>query len=506
MILVDNRDDLDNNDKAALVQWIKNWQRQGNIQHNDWGAFCRNSRLTNDPSQHNINTLQDFKAMTDRSPSGLSIHKSRPRGLYQVSNHQFTQDVERVLLDSRADGRECKLLDVEQKVTSRPAMFFWKLQKGKEMSWILLLRKSGFDVDGGFVCRRNTSTKRAQSNACNRKRGPGEDFETREDLDLTITLYSGKENCSQASSCAKQSNCSGKRRRRRSGATAASFHSDKENCSRVVQENHPQVKMEHQRQIKIRTPLKQRKTKNQNSAGRQNRPEIRFIERNLPKPKSDQQQEYTDMLAFKDAMCCIGPAGTGKTLFAVHEALVQFQEGNVDKIVLVRPTVPAGEKLGFLPGGVDEKLAPFMRPFMDTAERLLHDGKATLQAMQKGGWLEFAPIAHMRGRTFTKSFVLADEMQNADQSQLELVLGRHGEGSKTVVIGDPEQCDRHQTHGASTPIWKCFQKLQRRERQNANRQSFELGFIQLSSLDIQRSKVAAEAISLFSDTNHQRNW
>jgi phosphate starvation-inducible PhoH-like protein len=136
----------------------------------------------------------------------------------------------------------------------------------------------------------------------------------------------------------------------------------------------------------------------------------------------------------------IGPAGTGKTMLAVQYGIKMFQEGLVDKIIVTRPAVSVDEDLGFLPGDLNEKMAPWTRPIFDVLGEYYQ--KKDIAKMLEEGVIEISPLAYMRGRTFKNAYIVADEMQNATVNQMKMLLTRLGEGSKMVVTGDLAQADR----------------------------------------------------------------
>ena len=156
-------------------------------------------------------------------------------------------------------------------------------------------------------------------------------------------------------------------------------------------------------------------------------------------PRSLNQQSYLKLILKHDVVCGIGPAGTGKTFLAMTAALRALVEGEVEKVILTRPAVEAGEALGFLPGDLEEKLLPYLRPLHDAMEDLL--GKAEVRRLIENGAIEIAPLAYMRGRTLSRSFAVLDEAQNATTGQMMMFLTRLGEGSKMVVTGDVTQID-----------------------------------------------------------------
>jgi phosphate starvation-inducible PhoH-like protein len=156
-------------------------------------------------------------------------------------------------------------------------------------------------------------------------------------------------------------------------------------------------------------------------------------------PRSKKQKEYVRALRQSDIVISTGPAGTGKTFLAVAVGLTMLLEKKIERIILSRPAVEAGERLGFLPGDMKEKVDPYLRPLYDSLYDLFHYEK--IQRMIEIGDIEIAPLAFMRGRTLKNSFAILDEAQNATDTQIKMFLTRIGENSKIVVNGDPSQID-----------------------------------------------------------------
>ena len=164
-------------------------------------------------------------------------------------------------------------------------------------------------------------------------------------------------------------------------------------------------------------------------------------------PRNKHQETYLFKLhdESKNILFAIGPAGTGKTLLAVQMGIKLYQEGKVDKIIVTRPAVSVDEDLGFFPGTLNEKMAPWTRPIFDVLGEYYQ--QKDIENMLYEGVIEISPLAYMRGRTFKNAYVIADEMQNATQNQMKMLLTRLGENSKMVVTGDLAQADRLRDNG-----------------------------------------------------------
>ena len=161
-------------------------------------------------------------------------------------------------------------------------------------------------------------------------------------------------------------------------------------------------------------------------------------------PRSEKQKRYVRALRESEIVISAGPAGTGKTFLAVAIGLTMLLEKKIERIILSRPAVEAGERLGFLPGDMKEKVDPYLRPLYDSLYDLFHFEK--IQRMIEIGDIEIAPLAFMRGRTLKNSFAILDEAQNATDTQIKMFLTRIGENSKIVVNGDPSQIDLPNKH------------------------------------------------------------
>jgi len=183
----------------------------------------------------------------------------------------------------------------------------------------------------------------------------------------------------------------------------------------------------------------------------------------------------------------IGPAGTGKTMLAVQFGIKLFQEGKVDKIVVTRPAVSVDEDLGFLPGDLNEKMAPWTRPIFDVLGEYYQ--KKDIAKMLEEGVIEISPLAYMRGRTFKNAYIVADEMQNATVNQMKMLLTRLGEGSKMVVTGDLAQADRLSDNGL-IDFCKLLEQKEYLEH---------IDIIQFDARDIERHNAVKEVLAVYGE-------
>jgi len=157
------------------------------------------------------------------------------------------------------------------------------------------------------------------------------------------------------------------------------------------------------------------------------------------RPRSDNQAQLMQAIDEKHMVLALGPAGTGKTYLAVAKAVEALEEGKIERIILSRPAVEAGESIGYLPGAMEEKLAPYLRPLYDALTDRL--GNKRLKAMMANGTIELAPVGYMRGRTLNNAFVVIDEAQNCTYTQIKMLITRLGWNSTMVLTGDPDQSD-----------------------------------------------------------------
>ncbi|MEK3917468.1 PhoH family protein [Paenibacillus sp. FSL H7-0331] len=200
------------------------------------------------------------------------------------------------------------------------------------------------------------------------------------------------------------------------------------------------------------------------------------------------QKQYVSTIKQKDIVFGIGPAGTGKTYLAVVIAVTALKEGKVKRIVLTRPAVEAGESLGFLPGDLQEKVDPYLRPLYDALNDVLGP-EQVLKSLERG-LIEIAPLAYMRGRTLDDSFIILDEAQNTTPEQMKMFLTRLGFGSKMVITGDVTQIDL--PRGKSSGLIEVQRILKGIE---------EIGFIQFSEADVVRHALVQKIIIAYNEQN-----
>ncbi|GHP12727.1 phosphate starvation protein PhoH [Lentilactobacillus fungorum] len=201
------------------------------------------------------------------------------------------------------------------------------------------------------------------------------------------------------------------------------------------------------------------------------------------------QRQYVQAIRHHDVAFGIGPAGTGKTYLAVVMALAALKQGTVDKIVLTRPAVEAGESLGFLPGDLKEKVDPYLRPIYDALHSIL--GAEHTERLMDRGVIEIAPLAYMRGRTLDNAFVILDEAQNTTNMQMKMFLTRLGFGSKMIVNGDISQIDlpKRTASGlvAAQQILKNIDQIE---------------FVTFTAEDVVRHPVVAKIITAYENSGH----
>ena len=206
-------------------------------------------------------------------------------------------------------------------------------------------------------------------------------------------------------------------------------------------------------------------------------------------PRSERQKEYVRVLRQSDIIISAGPAGTGKTFLAVAVALTMLLDKKIERIILSRPAVEAGERLGFLPGDMKEKVDPYLRPLYDSLYDLFDFEK--IQRMIEVGDIEIAPLAFMRGRTLKNSFAILDEAQNATDTQIKMFLTRIGENSKIVINGDPSQIDLQN---------KRLSGLDRSKKLLGNLN--EISVVDFDHFDVVRHPLVSKIVKAYSDKDN----
>jgi len=214
---------------------------------------------------------------------------------------------------------------------------------------------------------------------------------------------------------------------------------------------------------------------------------VNTLNKYLYLPKTENQKKYVKYLDSKNdyILSVIGPAGTGKTLLACNKAIDELKNKNVDKIIITRPVVPVEEELGFLPGNIEKKMDPWLRPICDIF--LETYSKSELNSMISNGIIEISPLGFMRGRTFKNSFIIADEMQNSSPNQMFMLLTRIGINSKMVITGDLAQSDRIENNGLKDFIYRL----------KNNTMPENLNLIEMEDIDVQRSKLVNDVLTLY---------
>ena len=206
-------------------------------------------------------------------------------------------------------------------------------------------------------------------------------------------------------------------------------------------------------------------------------------------PRNTNQELYVRKLQddAKSIILAIGPAGTGKTMLAVQNGIRLFQEGKVDKIIVTRPAVSVDEDLGFLPGTLNEKMAPWTRPIFDVLGEYYQ--QKDIATMLEDGTIEISPLAYMRGRTFKNAYIIADECQNTTVNQMKMLLTRLGEGSRMVVTGDLAQADRLNDNGLINFCNLLGGKPGLKH----------IDIVQFNAKDIERHNAVKEVLALYGD-------
>jgi len=208
-------------------------------------------------------------------------------------------------------------------------------------------------------------------------------------------------------------------------------------------------------------------------------------------PRNLNQETYIEKLLNPSNVIVfgIGPAGTGKTMLAVLAAIKEYKEGTVDRIVVTRPAVGVDdEKHGFLPGDLNSKMEPWTRPIFDVIQEYYSPNE--VKKMLEEGVIEISPLAFMRGRTFKKAYIIADEMQNATPNQMKMLLTRIGDDSRMVVTGDVQQTDRREAQNGLIDFGRLFEQF-------ANSQFIRM--VNFTHGDIERHPAVSEVLSIYGD-------
>ena len=202
------------------------------------------------------------------------------------------------------------------------------------------------------------------------------------------------------------------------------------------------------------------------------------------KPKTMGQKQYVDLIRKKMIVFGIGPAGTGKTYLAMAMAITAFKSGEVNRIILTRPAIEAGEKLGFLPGDLQSKIDPYLRPLYDALYQIM--GAESYLHNSEKGLIEVAPLAYMRGRTLDNAFIILDEAQNTTPAQMKMFLTRIGFGSKVIITGDQSQKDL--PSGAASGLDVAIRVLKKID---------DIGFSFLTSTDVVRHPLVQKIVEAY---------
>ena len=214
-------------------------------------------------------------------------------------------------------------------------------------------------------------------------------------------------------------------------------------------------------------------------------------------PKSQNQKRYIQYLNDQEnkIVIAVGPAGTGKTLFACLEGINKLKTGGINKIILTRPIVPVEEDLGFLPGTLNKKMDPWMRPVFDLFLEFFTQKE--IECMLNSNTLEISPLAYMRGRTFKNSLIIADEMQNSSPNQMMMLTTRIGLGSRMVITGDLKQCDKGDKSGLDDFIQRMHTYKTEYYRKEINSNPIGIRLVEFDNGDVERSPIVKHVLGIY---------
>jgi phosphate starvation-inducible PhoH-like protein len=222
------------------------------------------------------------------------------------------------------------------------------------------------------------------------------------------------------------------------------------------------------------------------------------IDNKFTKPRNISQKKYMEILSdfSQKIVIATGPAGSGKTLLATEIGIKNFLEGKYEKLIFVRPAITTDEDIGFLPGTLEDKLGPFIRPLYDILYNYITPQEVKELIDEK--IIEIAPLAYMRGRTFKKCWIIADEMQNSSISQMKMMLTRLGEGTRLIITGDLEQNDRHdEINGLQDFLFRFKNKTNILDLDTNHRTLESITSLEFNTNDIERSEVVKEVLNIY---------
>jgi len=264
------------------------------------------------------------------------------------------------------------------------------------------------------------------------------------------------------------------------GLPKRSRKSKKQNEKEIIHNFRPEIENE-----RANSAIKQRKIY-ENSQYLSHNERAQF-ENRFTKPKNESQEYYVHTLKQKTKKIVVatGPAGTGKTLFATEHGVKYYLEGTYEKLIFTRPSVSVDEDLGYLPGTLEDKMAPWVRPIYDILYNFMTPKEVTALLEEK--IIEIAPLGYMRGRTFKKCWIVADEMQNSTIAQMKMLMTRIGENSRLVITGDLEQYDRENEQNGLEDFLSKFK----------GRRSSSITSVEFQRDDIQREEVVKEVLDIY---------